>query len=101
MFAKLNRGFAVCQHKAEHHLNPKHKGVEIPDNRWLVKQCNPVSWCNTAKGCHSFLHQKSLIWCHIIVIFVKNNRSQESERQINKLLFHPDCEMERTDADNP
>ncbi len=89
MFAKLNRGFAVCQHKAEHHLNPKHKGVEIPDNRWLVKQCNPVSWCNTAKGCHSFLHQKSLIWCHIIVIFVKNNRSQESERQINKLLFHP------------
>ena len=89
MFAKLNRVFAVCQHKAEHHLNPKHKGVEIPDNRRLVKQCNPVSWCNTAKGCHSFPHQKPLIWCHIIVIFVKNNRSQESERQINKLLFHP------------
>ena len=70
MFADTDGLFCVGQHEAEHHLHPKYQGVEIPDNRRLVKQSNAVGRRNAARGFHALLHEKSMFGGDGILVLV-------------------------------
>lgn len=55
MLTEPDRVFAVRQHESEHHLNPKHEGVEIPDNRQLMQKSDMIDWSDTSKSNHAML----------------------------------------------
>lgn len=73
MFTQSNGIVFVRQHKAEHHLYPKHQGMEVPDDGWLIQQGNSVSRGNTAKGFHALLKKQTVIRRHHVMILVKNH----------------------------
>ena len=51
------RGFILCQHEAEHHLQTDQQRMEIPNDGWLVQQCDPVGGRNAAEGRNTLRHQ--------------------------------------------
>ena len=57
--AHTQRGLILCQHEAEHHLQPDQQRMEVPNDGGFVQQRNSVSRCNATKGrnalCHQFL----------------------------------------------
>ena len=39
MFAQANGIVLIRQHEAEHHLHPKHQGMNIPNDSGLIHEC--------------------------------------------------------------
>ena len=73
MPAKLNRVFAVGQHKAEHHLNAQQQGMKIPNDGRLIQKSYMIGWSDAAKSCHALLHHLPgfIVQCIIIRIIKK------------------------------
>ena len=40
--AHAKRSFILRHHKAEHHLQTNQQRMEVPNDGWLVQQCDPV-----------------------------------------------------------
>ena len=55
--AYAKRGLILCHHEAEHHLQTNQQRMEVPNNGWLVQQCDPVGGCNTTEGRNTLRHQ--------------------------------------------
>lgn len=89
MPAKLNRIFAVGQHKAEHHLNSKHERVKIPNNRRLIQKSHMIGWSDAAKSCHALLHHLPGFIVQCIIILIIKETVDIGKRPVNELLFHP------------
>ena len=87
MLAYTDGLLRVGQHKTEHHLYSKHKGVEIPYNRRLVEQSDTVGRRIAAKGFHTLLHQEPLFGSHRIIILIEQHGSQIGKGNINELLL--------------
>ena len=87
--ADADRLFAVRQHEAEHHLYSKHKGVEIPNNRRLIEQGDPVGRGNATKGLHTLLHELPLLRGHFVIVLIVQHGSQIGKGQVGKLLLYP------------
>lgn len=70
MPAKLNRVFAVGQHKAEHHLYAQQQGMKIPNDGRLIQKSYMIGWSDAAKSCHALLHHLTgfIVQCIIILI---------------------------------
>ena len=89
MPAKLNRVFAVGQHKAEHHLNSKHERVKIPNNRRLIQKGYMISWSDAAKCRHALLHHLPGFIVQCIIILIIKETVDIGKRPVDELLFYP------------
>ena len=74
MLADTDGLLRISEHKAEHHLYSKHKGVEIPYDSRLVEQSDAVGRRNAAKGFHALLHQKPLFGKAEMITGLPQNR---------------------------
>ena len=71
VIAHAERSFLLCQHKAEHHLQTNQQRMEVPNNGWLVQQCDPVGGRNTAEGCNALRHQLLFVRIKGIAMFIE------------------------------
>ena len=85
--AKLNRVFAVGQHKAEHHLNSKHERVKIPNDGWLIQKSYMIGWSDAAKRCHALLHHLPGCIVQCIIILIIKETVDIGKRPVNGVYF--------------
>ena len=65
------RGLILSHHEAEHHLQADQQRMEVPNNGWLVQQCDPVSRCNAAEGCNTLRHQLLFVRIKSIAMLIE------------------------------
>ena len=87
--AQLHRLLFIRQQEAEHHVDGKHQGMEIPNNRGLFIQGNVICGCVATKGCHTHPHGVSLGFIHSVVVQIVKERVGHIEGQILELGHQP------------
>ena len=80
--AHTQRGLILCHHEAEHHLQADQQRMEVPNDGWLVQQCDPVGGRNATEGRNTLRHQLLFIRIKGIAMLIEILAGYEGEGHI-------------------
>ena len=84
------RGLVIVhQHKTEHHLNSKQKGMKIPIDGRLIQQLDVIAGGDSAERSHGLAVQSPYVFVDGIIVIVVQNGSGQGKSPVLELLGNP------------
>lgn len=87
MLAQAQGLVIVHQHKTEHHLNSKQKGMKIPIDGRLIQQLDVIAGGDSAERSHGLAVQSPYVLVDGIIVIVVQNGSGQGKSPVLELLI--------------